>query len=124
MLDKHYKGDIMSNNEKTELQMEDLKETKPKKKGISAIIGFCLALVPYIVAFICFALAGFNLASEASSVVWWILIAYVATAGVPVLIVSIIFGLFGLRTLRKTLSIIGLILDVIVIGCGALIYFL
>lgn len=89
-------------------QTDNQEITKPPRAR--AIQSFAITMIPILLWGFCF-LASDGSTSEADSGIVWIFIgSYYASIGIPLTIVSIVFGIDGLKTKLCWLSVISLLI--------------
>ena len=89
-------------------------EQKPDAKAWS-ILSIIATVISIAIWIYCFAVSGGSTNESGPGAVWWFLILYYSSLGIPLAIASIAFGIIGLKTNLRWLSIISLSLKAIMI---------
>jgi len=105
---------------------QETPETKkqPRKGDIPAIIAFVLALIPYLLAALCYLLTLPNKGVPGGDATWWLLIFYFWTIGFPILLLSIVCGIWGFNSRNKIFARLGFILSFLVAVAACYLLFL
>ena len=91
----------------------DQKESQPftqKYSKIWPILSFIATMIPIILFSYCFIISGGSTNESGSGAIWWVIIIYYWTAGIPLAIISIAFGIIGLKTNLSRLATVSLFL--------------
>ncbi len=84
-----------------ELYSEEPEEPKSKKKSSSfsgyGKIALILSFIPIILFIFCFIYSGGSSDESGEGAIWWLLISYYWSFGVPLLIASIVLAIIGLK---------------------------
>lgn len=80
------------------------------KRNGSSITSFWLALIPYILFLYCYIASGGSFDESGSGAVWWLIMLYYWSIGIPILFVSFFLAVRGLKSDKKIFSYIGLVL--------------
>ena len=72
-----------------------------KSVNISGIFAIILSLIPVIVYVSCFFGSSGSTSEDGTGAVWWLLVIYYWTVGIPIFIASVILGLIGLKNPNK-----------------------
>lgn len=81
-----------------------------------SIISFIASLPPIYVLTECFIGSGGSFSEDGAGSVWWFAVIYYMSIGIPLLIVSLVFGFLGLKTKLRWLAIVSLCIKFSTIG--------
>ncbi len=84
-----------------------------KKRNISSVASFILALIPYLLIIYCIIVSGGSFDESGSGAVWWLMIIYYWSLGFPILLVSLFLGGRGWKSDKKIFSYISLVLNLL-----------
>lgn len=87
-------------------QSEELKNQK--KYGYRAIISLVATIIPILLFTYCFITSGGSTSENGPGAIWWLMIMYYWSIGVPLLAVAIAFGILGLKTNLRWVAILSL----------------
>lgn len=90
----------------------DVVQTKrPQKLGrkVWSVLSIIITMIPILLLSFCFIISG------GDQGVWWLMIMYYGTLGIPLAVMSIVFGMLGLKTSLRWLSIVSLLLKIAMI---------
>lgn len=79
-----------------------------KKYGYRAIISLVATIIPILLFTYCFITSGGSMSENGPGAIWWLMIMYYWSIGVPLLAVAIAFGILGLRTNLRWVAILSL----------------
>lgn len=86
-------------------------ETSPRTYGSGpAIASLVSAIIPLVIIGICVIASAGSTNENNGGAIWWILVIYLWTAGFPLYVVWLICGLAGLKSPRRRLAIISLVI--------------
>ena len=88
--------------------MSNLEENRNKKNGLSSIVSLIGAMIPLLLIAYCLIISGGSTSEAGAGAVWWLMIIYYGSIGIPMLIISIILGIVGLKTYRRKLAVLSL----------------
>ena len=96
-----------------------------KKQGckVWSILSIITAIIPVLLWAYCFIVSGGSTSENGPGAVWWLMIMYYWSFGLPLAIISIAFGIVGLKTSLRWLSEISLSLKVVMIVAIVLLLF-
>lgn len=93
-----------------------IKKTQNGQDGtVWPAVSFVTAVVPVILWVYCLVVSGGSLNEGGSGAVWWLMIIYYWTIGIPLAIISVVSGIKGLKTGLWKLAILSLLLKVALI---------
>lgn len=101
------------------------KESNTNKplKSLSGLISFITAILPILLFIICIVLSDGE-GENGAGAIFWLLGLYLWFAGIPVYIISVLSGIYGIKGKTKVLSILGLLVDIILLGLVVFVLFL
>ena len=96
----------------------------PRQTGnkIWSILSFITSIIPIALFIYCLIISGGSLNEGSSGAIWWIMVIYYWTAGIPLAIAAIFFGIKGLDTSWRRLAIVSLSVKAIVIAAICLLF--
>ena len=89
-----------------------------------SILSFVAAIIPIILWIYCFTVSGGSMSENGSGAVWWLAVLYYWSLGIPLAIISITFGIIGLKTSLRQLSIASILLKITMIIVVVLLLFI
>ncbi len=101
----------------------DIKAQPEKRETTStwAIISFTASIIPICLWIYCFVISSGSLNEGGNGAVWWLMIIYYWTLGIPLFIASLVFGILGLKSKLCWLSITSIAIKIITIVTIAII---
>ena len=84
-------------------------------RKVWSILSIVSTIIPIILWVYCFIVSGGSANENGPGAVWWLMIMYYWSLGIPLAVISIAFGIVGLKTSLRWLSIISLLLKAIMI---------
>ncbi|GEM_PF-3023236 len=83
---------------------------QPKMDDYSkyAIASLIIALIPIVLSLYCYIVSGGSQNESGAGAVWWMVIFYYWSLGIPLAIASIVLGIMGLKSNLRWVSIISL----------------
>ena len=94
------------------------------RSSMWATLSFIFTLIPLFMWAFCFIFAHINYNKGGSADIFWLMFSYYATVGIPFCIMSIVFGLVGLKSSLYGLAIASLVIKAITILTIALLLLL
>lgn len=87
---------------------------REKKQGFNAwsVLSIIATIIPIMLWTYCFMISGGRTSEDGPGAIWWFIIAYYCSLGIPLVCISIAFGILGLKTHSRWLSIISLLLKI------------
>lgn len=92
-------------------------------RKVWSILSIVSTIIPIILWVYCFIASGGSASENGPGAVWWLMVIYYWSLGIPLATISIAFGIVGLKTSLRWLSIISLLLKVIMIIAIVLLLF-
>lgn len=83
-------------------------DKKEKRNRVFTYISIFTGLVPVLLILYCYNISGGSFSEAGSGAIWWLMIMYYGTFGIPLFILSIVFALYGLKSSKKILAIFSL----------------
>lgn len=90
-------------------------QEKKQDRKVRSILSIIATIIPIILWVYCFITSGGSASENGPGAVWWLVIMYYWSLGIPLAAISIVFGIDGLKTSLRWLSIISLLLKAIMI---------
>lgn len=118
----YYKAGNLDDARQKMTEEEARKKQENPKYNIKAysIIAFIAAIIPLLLWAYCLIVSGGSFNENGPGAVWWLLVMYYGSIGIPLAIASICFAAAGLKTKYKTLATISMvtkIITIIIIAC-------
>ena len=107
-----------TNNEDDQLSSEMIMEDEIENEQDSrpwSILSMAATMTPIVLYAFCSIASSGSSNENGAGAVWWLLIMYYWTLGIPLAIASIVFGIKGLKTNLRRLSIASLVLKAVII---------
>ena len=92
-----------------------IEQEKKQNRKAWSILSIIATVIPIILCIFCLIVSGGNTSENGPGAIWWLWIAYYWSLGIPLAVISIAFGIIGLKTRLRWLSIISLSLKVLMI---------
>ena len=92
-----------------------IEQEKKQDRKVWSILSIIATIIPIILWVYCFIASGGSASENGPGAVWWLVIMYYWSLGIPLAAISIAFGIVGLKTSLRWLSIISLLLKAIMI---------
>lgn len=106
-----------------QLILNDSQKQKQDRK-VWSILSITATIIPIILWTYCWKVSGGSTSENGPGAVWWYMIFYYWTLGIPLAVISVAFGIVGLKTKYRWVSIISLLLKVVSIAAVALLIFI
>ncbi len=90
-------------------------QEKKQDRKVWSILSIVSTIIPIILWVYCFVVSGGSTSENGPGAVWWLVIMYYWSLGIPLAAISIAFGIVGLKTSLRWLSIVSLLLKVTMI---------
>ena len=85
-------------------------ENATKTNSTQPIISVITTIIPIIIWIYCFVYSNGNFSENGPGAIWWLIIMYYGSLGLPLAAISIKYGIEGLKTKYRWLAIISLLL--------------
>jgi hypothetical protein len=107
-----------TNTETQQLNNPTIPIVEPKMDGYSkyAIASLLIALIPVVLFLYCYVASDGSTNEGGAGAVWWMVIIYYWTLGIPLAIASIVLAIMGLKSKFRWASIVSLSLKVLVLA--------
>lgn len=92
-------------------------------RKVWSTLSIVATIIPMILWSFCFIVSGGSTSENGPGAVWWLMIMYYWSLGIPLAAISIAFGIVGLKTSLRWLSIVSLLLKAIMIIAIVLLLF-
>ena len=92
-----------------------IEQEKKQNRKVWSILSIVATVVPIILWIYCLVVSEGSTSESGSGAIWWLMILYYWSLGIPLADISIAFGIIGLKTSLRWLSIISLSLKAITI---------
>ena len=104
----------MDNNyDNNNIISSDINDVESKKKSKYTYLSIISACIPIMLIVYCLIYSGGSLSEASDGAVWWLLIIYYWSVGIPQFILSLVWGISGLVKEKNKLAILGIIIDLI-----------
>ncbi|MBR3052049.1 hypothetical protein IKG60_00305 [Candidatus Saccharibacteria bacterium] len=90
-----------------------IEQEKKQDRKVWSILSIIATIIPIMLWSYCFMVSGGSTSENGPGAVWWLMIVYYWSLGVPLAVISIAFGIVGLKTSLRWLSVISLVLKAI-----------
>lgn len=87
-------------------------QNKKQDRKVWSILSIIATSMPIFLWLFCLIVSGGNTSENGSGGVWWLMIMYYWSIGIPLAILSIVFGIIGLTTSLRRLAAISLMLKI------------
>lgn len=87
-----------------------IEQEKKQDSKVWSILSIIATIIPIMLWSYCLIVSGGSTSENGSGAIWWLMVMYYWTLGFPLAVISIVFGIIGLRTSLRRLSIISLLL--------------
>ena len=84
-------------------------QEKKQDRKVWSILSIIATIIPMILWVCCLIVSGGSASENGPGAVWWLMIMYYWSLGIPLAVISIAFGIVGLKTSLRWLSIISLL---------------
>lgn len=92
-----------------------IEQEKKQNRKVWSILSIVATVIPIMLWIYCLVVSGGSTSENGSGAIWWLMIMYYWSLGIPLAVISIAFGIIGLKTSLRWLSVISLSLKVIMI---------
>ncbi|MBQ3441152.1 TM2 domain-containing protein [Candidatus Saccharibacteria bacterium] len=113
----YYKAGNLDDVRRKMIEEEARKKRENPKYNIKAysIIAFIAATIPLLPWTYCLIVSGGSFNEGGAGAVWWLMVMYYWSIGIPLAIVSICFAIAGLKTKYKALATISIVIKIVTI---------
>lgn len=87
-----------------------IEQWKKQDRKVWSILSIIATIIPIILWVYCLIVSGGSQSENGPGAVWWLVVMYYWSLGIPLAVISIKFGIAGLKTSLRWLSIISLLL--------------
>lgn len=94
-----------------------VRETKFNKlfRHLSGLISLVTAILPILLYIICVVLSHGE-GEDGDGAIGWLLVLYLWFAAIPVFLISVVTGIYGIKGKTKILAVLGLLVDIALVG--------
>ncbi|MDO5475377.1 MAG: hypothetical protein Q4F61_03280, partial [Candidatus Saccharibacteria bacterium] len=75
----------------------EIKQEKKQDRKVWSILSIIATIIPIMLWAYCFMVSGGSTSENGPGAVWWLMIVYYWSLGVPLAVISIAFGIVGLK---------------------------
>lgn len=101
-----------------------IEQEKKQDRKIWSVLSIVATIIPIMLWIYCLIVSGGSTSENGPGAVWWLIIMYYGSLGIPLAVISIAFGIIGLKTSLRWLSIISLSLKAVMIIAIILLLFI
>jgi len=104
-----------ANSAVTHETVTKIEQTKKQDRKVWSILSIIFAIIPITLWVYCFIASGGSASENGPGAIWWLIAIYYLSLGIPLAVISMAFGIIGLKTSLRWLSIISLLLKAMMI---------
>jgi hypothetical protein len=82
-------------------------------RKVWSTLSIVATIIPIVLWVYCLIVSGGSISENGPGAVWWLMIMYYWSLGIPLVVISIAFGIVGLKTSLRWLSIVSLLLKAV-----------
>lgn len=102
-------------DEKTLGTVAKNEQYEEQDRKIWSVLSIMATIIPIMLWAYCLIVSGGSTSEDGPGAVWLFILTYYGTLGIPLIVLSIMFGVMGLKTSLRWLSIVSLLLKIITI---------
>lgn len=87
-----------------------IEQEKKQDRKVWSILSIIATIIPIILWIYCLIVSGGSGSENGPGAIWWLVVMYYWSLGIPLAVISVAFGIVGLKTSLRWLSIISLLL--------------